>query len=99
MSPVNISEVLFRYSQGVQSHLEYFAVGSCEPDHCSTITNMLAANIKSHLNNVRALTNKMRLLLLDQLSEQRACSVKVSCTKITRISRIVVQTGANLAAL
>ena len=29
---------------------------------------------------------------------QRACSVKVWCTKIARILRIVVQTGAKLAA-
>ena len=30
---------------------------------------------------------------------KRACSVKLWCTKITRILRIVVQTGANLAVL
>ena len=28
---------------------------------------------------------------------KRACSVKVWCTKVARILRIVVQTGANLA--
>ena len=31
------------------------------------------------------------------LREKEHCSVKVWCTKIARILRIVVQTGANLA--
>ena len=31
------------------------------------------------------------------LGVKRACSIKVWCTKIARILRIVVQTGANLA--
>ena len=35
--------------------------------------------------------------LLSVFSDQRACSVKVWCTKFARILIIVVQTGANLA--
>ena len=38
-----------------------------------------------------------KVLLFRLWRIERACSVKVWCTKIARILRIVVQTGANLA--
>ena len=46
-----------------------------------------------------AILNGINVGELSATDGKRACSVKVWCTKITCILRILVQTGANLAVL